>query len=50
MFGYLIKVLEATGFLLISENFIHIGKISNRNNLLQMFMLITYSFQVADAN
>lgn len=39
MFGYLIKVLEATGVLLISDNFIHIGKISNRNSLLQMFML-----------
>lgn len=39
MFCYLIKVLEATGVLLISDNFIHIGKISNRNSLLQMFML-----------
>lgn len=50
MFGYLIKVLQATGFLLISENFIQVGKLSNRNNLLQMFMLITYGFQVGDAN
>jgi len=50
MFGYLIKVLKATGVPLISDNFIHVEKYLIEIVCCKCLCWITYSFQVADAN